>query len=93
MLKDPKEKESAFRGFCAVLPISIKAVTNNFPFLCSCFIKYKQPPADLEQQFGRILSEFKQYLIAQSATGAVPSWELYIKTFPETLRQDLAQRF
>lgn len=37
MIKDPSEKDSAYRGFCKVLPISIKAVTDNFPFLCSCF--------------------------------------------------------
>jgi len=49
MLKDPNEKESAYRGFCSVLPVSVKAVTENFPFLCSCFSNYKQPPADLEQ--------------------------------------------
>lgn len=61
LVKDPSEKESGYRGFCKVLPISTKAVTDNFPFICSCFSNYKSPPADLEQAFGQILTEFKQY--------------------------------
>lgn len=63
LVKDPVEKESSYRGFCKVLPTSTKAVTDNFPFICSCFSNYRSPPADLEQTFGQILSEFKQYIV------------------------------
>ena len=40
-VKDADERESAYRGFCSVLPVSIKAVTDNFPFLCSAISCYK----------------------------------------------------
>lgn len=41
LLKDEKERESAYRGFCQAVPISTKAAVDNFPILCSCLSHYK----------------------------------------------------
>ena len=85
-VKDAAERESAYKGFCSVLPVSIKAVTDNFPFLCSAISCYKQPPADLEQQFANILTEFKQFVESQPPNSGIPGWEQYAQTFPASLR-------
>ena len=62
---DPNEKASAYRGFCKVAPNSFDAVRNNYPFICSCFIEFKNPPADLEGSFKEILQAYKQRVLNQ----------------------------
>lgn len=88
-IKSKEEKISAYRGFCKVAPNSLEAIRKEFPFMCSSFNKFKYPPPDLEDTFKQILAAFKEKVVSQSQE----QWNSYLRTFPESLVNDLQNRF
>ena len=65
-IKSKEEKISAYQGFCKVAPNSLEAIRKEFPFMCSSFNKFKNPPPDLEGTFKQILAAFKEKVVSQS---------------------------
>jgi transportin-1 len=84
-LKKGDEKESAFRGFCMMMPHNVKAIINHFPYVCNAFVLYSDAPPELEAIFREVVHKVRESL------GGL--WESNTAEFPADLRQGLSARF
>eukprot|EP01116_Phalansterium_solitarium_P007349 TRINITY_DN1998_c0_g1_i1.p1 TRINITY_DN1998_c0_g1~~TRINITY_DN1998_c0_g1_i1.p1 ORF type:complete len:943 (+),score=353.81 TRINITY_DN1998_c0_g1_i1:161-2989(+) len=81
-LHDDTEKESAFRGLCALIQRNPQAVVQHFVWVCDAIASWRQAPASLQPTFSNLLHGFKNSIPAQQ-------WSEYFKTFPLPLQQIL----
>ncbi|TNV74224.1 hypothetical protein FGO68_gene12531 [Halteria grandinella] len=85
MLKAGDEKETAFRGFCMMIHNNAAAALNEFPYICSAFTSYNDPPQELFSIFTEI--------IHQIVLSIGDQWPQYCKQFPESMRTALLQKY
>lgn len=85
LLKAGEEKESAFRGFCLMVPHNTSAALAAFPYICNAFVMYKEPPQDLQNMFTEIIHRFRESIGAQ--------WQQYTVEFPNDLKEGLRSKF
>jgi transportin-1 len=85
-INDPTEKETAFRGLCAVVQKNPQGVLDAFPTMCQAFLQWD--PAEYPQVAtvcGQILHSFKNLLATQ--------WPQAVGKCSPEVQQALVQRF
>jgi len=87
-LKDNAEKDSAFRGLCALIKANHQTVFNHFIPVCDAIASWKNPQSDLHEMFSFILHGVKNSLGAEN-------WQRYFHSqqFPEDIRTNLQQKY
>ena len=53
-IRDNEEKDSAFRGICAMISINPSGVLQHFMFLCDAIASWSHPKDDLRQMFHKV---------------------------------------
>lgn len=85
-IRDNEEKDSAFRGICAMIMINPLAVTNEFIHVCDAFASWETPSTALHTQFRNILQTFKQQYGGDQ-------WKQITDRFPLSLKQRLQSMY
>lgn len=84
-IRDDVEKDSAFRGMCMMIKKNTNGALKSLVYVCDAIASWYYPKADLQDMFYEILHMYKN--------GMGASWEPYYRTFPETLRRTLQERY
>jgi transportin-1 len=84
-IKDNEEKDSAFRGFCALIEANPGGIQRHFLWFCNAVVKWQTPSQELNELFRRILTGFKQLLGAQ--------WDSQMAGMPPQIQERLRQRY
>jgi len=82
-IRDNEEKDSAFRGICAMISVNPGGVVQDFIFLCDAIASWMNPKQDLKQMFHEILHGFK-------AQVGEENWSRFSEQFPPMLKERLA---
>lgn len=53
-IRDNEEKDSAFRGVCAMINVNPSGVLQHFMFLCDAIASWSTPKPDLKQMFHEV---------------------------------------
>ena len=53
-IRDNEEKDSAFRGVCAMISVNPSGVLQHFMFLCDAIASWSHPKEDLRQMFHKV---------------------------------------
>ena len=53
-IRDNEEKDSAFRGICAMIGINTQGVVQDFVFCCDAVASWSSPKDDLKQMFYKV---------------------------------------
>lgn len=53
-IRDNEEKDSAFRGVCAMISVNPSGVLQHFMFLCDAIASWSHPKDDLRQMFHKV---------------------------------------
>ena len=53
-IRDNEEKDSAFRGVCAMISINPAGVVHDFIFLCDAIASWVNPKDDLKEMFYKV---------------------------------------
>eukprot|EP00123_Amoebidium_parasiticum_P014138 comp22354_c0_seq1/m.33276 comp22354_c0_seq1/g.33276 ORF comp22354_c0_seq1/g.33276 comp22354_c0_seq1/m.33276 type:complete len:901 (-) comp22354_c0_seq1:815-3517(-) len=85
-IRDNAEKDSAFRGVCAMILVNPKGVVQPFIYFCDAVASWSNPQDDLKALFHRILHGFK------SSVGE-DGWKQYFDQFPPPLRNKLVETY
>lgn len=64
-IRDPAEKDGAFRALCAVIQKNPQGMLAHFPALCNAIASWQPPPAELKRHFQTILASYKTSLAAR----------------------------
>ncbi|XP_033636471.1 transportin-1-like isoform X1 [Asterias rubens] len=85
-IRDNEEKDSAFRGICAMINVNPAGVVQDFIFFCDAVASWQNPKDDLKQMFYTILHGFKNEV-------GVENWKRFSDQFPAPLRERLAANY
>jgi len=83
-IRDNDEKDSAFRGVCAMISVNPSGIIQDFIYFCDAIASWVNPKDDLKQMFKQILHGFKSQLGDEN-------WKKITEPFPAMLRERLAQ--
>lgn len=50
-LNNKDEKETAFKGLCAMIPHNPLGIADSFPYFCEALVEFTDPPNKLEKVF------------------------------------------
>lgn len=64
-IRDNEEKDSAFRGVCAMISINPAGVVHDFIFLCDAIASWVNPKDDLKEMFYKVAKMADQMFNAQ----------------------------
>ncbi|CAK9304599.1 unnamed protein product [Gordionus sp. m RMFG-2023] len=81
-IRDNDEKDSAFRGICALIFINPQGISNEFIYFCDAIASWINPQPDLKEMFVKILSEFKNQFGEEI-------WKTFSDQFPVPLKERL----
>ncbi|PWN39074.1 ARM repeat-containing protein [Ceraceosorus guamensis] len=84
-IKDNDEKDSAFRGLCAMIQANPNGAAKGFVYFCNAVVRWTSPSQALNDQFSSILNGFKEM--------AGPNWQTQRTQFPSLIAQRLEQRY
>ncbi|KAI1290217.1 Transportin-1 [Halotydeus destructor] len=82
-IRDNEEKDSAFRGICAMISVNPGGVVQDFIYLCDAIASWVNPKPDLKQMFHEILHGFKNQVGEEN-------WSQFANQFPPMLKERLA---
>ncbi|XP_071494400.1 transportin-1-like [Diadema antillarum] len=85
-IRDNEEKDSAFRGICAMIAINPSGVVQDFIFFCDAVASWQNPKPNLKEMFAKILHGFKNQVGEEQ-------WQPFSAQFPPPLRQRLAMQY
>eukprot|EP00116_Pleurobrachia_bachei_P000976 sb/3461238/ len=86
-IRDNDEKDSAFRGICAMISVYPMGILNDFIYFCDAVASWTSPKEDLKLMFRQILLHgFKEQLGEEN-------WRKITEPFPEMLKKRLAQLY
>eukprot|EP00054_Salpingoeca_dolichothecata_P020737 m.131371 g.131371 ORF g.131371 m.131371 type:complete len:874 (+) comp23728_c0_seq2:250-2871(+) len=85
-IRDNDEKDSAFRGVCAMIKVNPNAVVQHFVYFCDALNSWQQPKEDLHQTFYEILHAFKDSV-------GFDVWNKYFNKFPPPLQESLRLKY
>lgn len=85
-IRDNEEKDSAFRGVCAMIGLNPSGVLQHFMFFCDAIASWSSPKEDLRQTFHKILHGFKNEVGADN-------WKAFADQFPPALKEKLATTY
>lgn len=85
-IRDNEEKDSAFRGVCAMIGINPQGVVQDFVFFCDAVASWSSPKDDLKQMFYKIFHGFKANVGDQN-------WQVFVAQFPPQLRTKLTATY
>ncbi|KAF8331346.1 armadillo-type protein [Cantharellus anzutake] len=84
-IKDNSEKDTAFRGFCAMIELNPTGIQNHFIYFCNAVSKWTSPSPELEAKFLHIFTGFKQMLGAQ--------WDGTLGSMPPPIPERIRERY
>lgn len=84
-IRDNEEKDTAFRGLCAMIKQNPYGAIPHFIFFCDAVNSWQSPKEDLRAEFYEILQGFK--------TTIADKWQQYFISFPVQLRDSLAAKY
>lgn len=80
-IRDNEEKDSAFRGICAMISLNPSGVLQHFMFFCDAVASWSNPSDDLKQMFHKVLPRILLVatystlsLFFSPSTDADPAW-------------------
>uniref|UniRef100_A0A8C4N7S8 Transportin 1 n=1 Tax=Eptatretus burgeri TaxID=7764 RepID=A0A8C4N7S8_EPTBU len=82
-IRDNEEKDSAFRGICAMIGVNPAGVVQDFIFFCDAVASWVNPKDDLREMFYKILHGFKSQV-------GVENWRRFSEQFPPPLKERLS---
>ncbi|XP_057298816.1 transportin-1-like [Hydractinia symbiolongicarpus] len=85
-IRDNDEKDSAFRGICALISCNPGGVVQDFIFFCDAVASWTNPAPDLKEMFSNILLGFKNQVGEEN-------WNRFSDQFPAPLKERLAQQY
>ncbi|XP_072023727.1 transportin-1-like isoform X4 [Amphiura filiformis] len=85
-IRDNEEKDSAFRGICAMISVNPGGVVQDFIFFCDAVASWQNPKEDLKEMFYKILHGFKNQVGEEN-------WKRFSDQFPLPLRERLAAQY
>ncbi|XP_071954469.1 transportin-1-like [Antedon mediterranea] len=85
-IRDNEEKDSAFRGICAMISINPNGVVQDFIFFCDAVASWVNPKEDLKEMFFKILQGFKNEVGEEN-------WRRFSDQFPAPLRERLKSQY
>ncbi|XP_011405788.1 PREDICTED: transportin-1 isoform X2 [Amphimedon queenslandica] len=83
-VRDNEEKDSAFRGMCAMISLNPQGVAQEFMFFCDAVASWTEPKDDLKEGFFKIFNGFKTNV-------GDNTWQEFVSQFPLSLREKLAK--
>ncbi|KAJ3849043.1 armadillo-type protein [Lentinula lateritia] len=83
--QEGEEKDSAFRGLCAMVQVNPAGIENSLFSFCDSMIKWQQPSRELSDMFRAMLHDLKKH-------DAV-SWSVAFSAFSPITQEELATRY
>ncbi|KAH7867872.1 armadillo-type protein [Lentinula edodes] len=83
--QEGEEKDSAFRGLCAMVQVNPAGIENSLIPFCDSMIKWQQPSRELSDMFRAVLHDLKKH-------DAV-SWSVAFSAFSPITQEELATRY
>ncbi|KAJ3888186.1 armadillo-type protein [Lentinula edodes] len=84
--QEGEEKDSAFRGLCAMVQVNPAGIENSLIPFCDSMIKWQQPSRELSDMFRAVLHDLKKH-------DAVISWSVAFSAFSPITQEELATRY
>jgi len=84
-IKDNDEKDSAFRGFCALVQRNPNGIAKSFLWFCNAVVRWNTPSQELNEMFGAILQGLKEM--------SGPAWAAQVGQFPVSIQERLRERY
>ncbi|ESO02172.1 hypothetical protein HELRODRAFT_65501 [Helobdella robusta] len=85
-IRDNDEKDSSFRGVCAMINLNPSGVVQDFIFFCDAVASWVNPKEDMKEMFFKILHGFKNQVGDEN-------WKRFSDQFPPPLRERLATHY
>ncbi|CAK8675659.1 unnamed protein product [Clavelina lepadiformis] len=85
-IRDNEEKDSAFRGICAMISVNPGGVIQDFIFFCDAVASWMHPKPDLKEMFYKILHGFKDQVGDET-------WTRFSDQFPQPLKERLSANY
>jgi len=85
-IRDNDEKDSAFRGICAMISANPSGIIQDFIFFCDAVASWVDPKIDLKEMFYKILHGFKDQVGDES-------WNQFAEQFPPALKERLSKNY
>jgi transportin-1 len=85
-IRDNEEKDSAFRGLCAMININPQGVAQDFIYFCDAVASWEEPKEDLKEMFYKIFHGFK-------ASVDEVFWRNFVDQFPANLKKKLTEAY
>jgi transportin-1 len=85
-IRDNDEKDSSFRGICAMINLNPNGVVQDFIYFCDAVASWVSPKDDLKEMFYKILHGFKNEVGEER-------WQQFYGQFPVPLRDRLATQY
>ena len=82
-IRDNEEKDSAFRGLCAMISYNPNGIIKEFIYFCDAVASWNTPLPDLKGMFEKLLVSYKNEI-------GTEQWKTYTDQFPPPLREKLA---
>ena len=82
-IRDNEEKDSAFRGLCAMISCNPNGIVDEFIYFCDAIVSWNNPLLDLKEMFANILCTYVNEI-------GIEKWKSYSDHFPPPLREKLA---
>ncbi|EJD41686.1 ARM repeat-containing protein [Auricularia subglabra TFB-10046 SS5] len=84
-IKDNDEKDSAFRGFCALVQRNPGGIAKSFIWFCNAVVRWNTPSPELNEMFASIFRGFKDMDPA--------GWASQMNQFPQVIQERLRERY
>lgn len=85
-IRDNEEKDSAFRGICAMISVNPGGIVQDFIFFCDAVASWVHPKVDLKDMFNKILHGFKDQVGEEN-------WTRFAEQFPQPLKERLGAQY
>lgn len=85
-IRDNEEKDSAFRGICAMIGHNPGGIVQDFIFFCDAVASWAHPKPDLKDMFYKILHGFKDQVGEET-------WTRFAEQFPVPLKERLSTNY
>nr|CAB3267152.1 transportin-1 [Phallusia mammillata] len=85
-IRDNEEKDSAFRGMCAMIGVNPGGIVQDFIFFCDAVASWVHPKPDLKEMFYKILHGFKDQVGDEA-------WTRFCEQFPQPLKERLSANY
>jgi len=85
-IRDNEEKDSAFRGICAMISVNPAGVVQDFIYFCDAVASWVSPKPDLKHMFHEILHGFKNQVGDED-------WQRFRENFPPIMKERLAMNY